>query len=106
MLLQMSLMQGKPKKLDCDARRSEGFEAGGHNGLTNHNALSCPQVVDAVKIPVIAAGGIADGDKCLRRLALGAQAVQIGTRLQATVEASSHPNYKQAIVDAKDNDTI
>jgi len=97
----------KAEEAGCDAVVAEGFEAGGHNGIDEITTLCLvPQVVDAVKIPVIAAGGIADGRQMFAALALGAQAVQIGTRFAATVEASSHPNYKQAIVDAKDNDTI
>lgn len=97
----------KAEDAGCDALVAEGFEAGGHNGIDEITTLCLvPQVVDAVKIPVIAAGGIADGRQMLAALSLGAQAVQIGTRFAATVEASSHPNFKQAIVEAADNDTI
>jgi enoyl-[acyl-carrier protein] reductase II len=97
----------KAEYAGCDAVVAEGFEAGGHNGIDEITTLCLvPQVVDAVKIPVIAAGGIADGRQMLACLALGAQAVQIGTRFAATVEASSHPLYKQAIVDAEDNSTV
>jgi len=97
----------KAEEAGCDAVIAEGFEAGGHNGIDEITTLCLvPQVVDAVKIPVIAAGGIADGRQMLAALALGAQAVQIGTRFAATIESSSHQNYKQAVVDAEDNATI
>ncbi len=97
----------KAEEAGCDAVVAEGFEAGGHNGIDEITTLCLvPQVVDAVKIPVIAAGGIADGRQMLACLALGAQAVQIGTRFAATVESSSHPLYKQAVVHAEDNATV
>jgi enoyl-[acyl-carrier protein] reductase II len=97
----------KAEEAGCDAVVAEGFEAGGHNGIDEITTLCLvPQVVDAVKIPVIAAGGIADGRQILACLALGAQAVQIGTRFAATVESSSHPLYKQAVVEAEDNGTV
>lgn len=97
----------KAEAIGCDAVVAEGFEAGGHNGIDEITTLCLvPQVVDAVKIPVIAAGGIADGRQMLAALALGAQAVQIGTRFAATIESSSHPNYKQAVLRAEDNGTI
>lgn len=90
-----------------DAVVAEGFEAGGHNGrdeLTTFTLL--PQVVDAVKIPVIAAGGIADGRGIAAALALGAQAVQLGTRFVATQESSAHDNFKQAVLRAQATDTM
>lgn len=97
----------KAEEAGCDAVVAEGFEAGGHNGIDEITTLCLvPQVVDAVKIPVIAAGGIADGRQMLAALALGAQAVQIGTRFAATIESSSHPNYKNAVVEAEDNATV
>jgi enoyl-[acyl-carrier protein] reductase II len=97
----------KAEEAGCDALVAEGFEAGGHNGIDEITTLCLvPQVVDAVKIPIIAAGGIADGRQMLACLALGAQAVQIGTRFAATVESSSNPRYKQAVVEAEDNSTI
>ncbi len=91
----------------CDAVVAEGFEAGGHNGI-DEIATFClvPQVVDAVPIPVIAAGGIADGRQMCAAMALGAEGVQIGTRFAATVESSSHERYKQAIVEAQDSSTL
>jgi enoyl-[acyl-carrier protein] reductase II len=97
----------KAEEAGCNAVVAEGFEAGGHNGIDEITTLALvPQVVDAVKIPVIAAGGIADGRQLLAVLALGAQAAQIGTRFAATIEASSHVNYKNAVVQAEDTSTI
>lgn len=97
----------KAEEAGCDAVVAEGFEAGGHNGIDEVTTLCLvPQVVDVVNIPVIAAGGIADGRQVHAALALGAQAVQIGTRFAATVESSSHVNYKQAVVAAIDTDTV
>jgi enoyl-[acyl-carrier protein] reductase II len=91
----------------CDAVVAEGFEAGGHNGI-DETTMFClvPQVVDAVPIAVIAAGGIADGRQMCAAMALGAEGVQLGTRFAATVESSSNERYKQAIVDANDNSTL
>ena len=65
-----------------------------------------PQLVDAVKIPVIAAGGIADGRGILAAFSLGADGVQIGTRFAATIESSAHENYKKKVVEAKDDGTV
>lgn len=97
----------KAQEVGCDAVVAEGFEAGGHNGVDEITTLVLvPQVVDAVKIPVIAAGGIANGRGMLAAFALGAEGVQVGTRFAATIESSAHERYKQAIVNAKDNDTI
>ncbi len=96
----------KAEDAGCDAIVAEGFEAGGHNGIDEITTLSLvPQVVDAVNIPVIAAGGIADGRQIAACMALGAEGVQIGTRFAASIEASSSPLFKQKIVEAKDNDT-
>lgn len=90
----------------CDAIVAEGFEAGGHNGRDEITTFTLiPQVVDAVKIPVIAAGGIGDGRGMYAALALGAQGVQIGTRFAATIESSLHPSFKDAIVKAGPGDT-
>ncbi len=83
----------------------EGTEAGGHVGELTTMAL-VPQVVDAIKIPVIAAGGIADGRGYVAALALGAIGVQVGTCLLVADECPIHENYKQAILDAKDTDTV
>ena len=91
----------------CDAVVAEGFEAGGHNGVDETTTLALvPQVADAVDIPVIAAGGIADGRGLAAALALGAGGVQVGTRFAATVESSAHANYKDAVVAAGDGDTV
>lgn len=96
----------KAEAAGCDAVVAEGFEAGGHNGIDETTTLVLvPQVVDAVRIPVIAAGGIADGRAMLAALALGAAGVQIGTRFAATVESSAHEAFKQAIVSCGEGDT-
>lgn len=97
----------KAQDVGCDAVVAEGFEAGGHNGIDEITTLSLiPQVADAVTIPVIAAGGIADGRQMLAAFALGADGVQIGTRFAATVESSAHQLYKQKIVEAGDGGTV
>lgn len=84
---------------------AEGFESGGHIGELTTMTL-VPQVCDAVSIPVIAAGGIADGRGIAAALMLGAQAVQVGTRFLVANECNIHPNYKNKILNAKDIDTI
>ena len=84
---------------------AEGCESGGHVGDTTTMAL-VPQVVDAVNIPVIAAGGIADGRGMAAAFMLGAQAVQMGTRFLTARECNVHPNYKEKVLKAKDRDTI
>ncbi len=90
-----------------DAVVAEGFEAGGHNGRDEITTLVLiPQVVDAVKIPVIAAGGIADGRQMAAALCLGAEGVQIGSRFAATIESSAHDNFKKAIVAATPASTM
>jgi len=90
-----------------DAIVAEGTEAGGHNGVDEIATMALvPQVVDAVSVPVIAAGGIADGRGIYAALALGASGVQMGTRFACTLESSSHPGYRQAVVEAPDNGTI
>lgn len=96
----------KAQDAGCNAVVAEGFEAGGHNGIDEITTLCLvPQVVDALDIPVIAAGGIATGAQIAACMVLGAEGVQIGTRFAATTEASSSEAFKQKIVDAKDNDT-
>lgn len=91
----------------CDAVVAEGFEAGGHNGRDESTTLTLvPQVVDAVDLPVIAAGGIADGRGLAAALALGADAVQVGTRFAAAQESSAHEVYKQAVVRCGDTGTF
>ena len=91
-------------KLGVDAFIAEGTESGGHVGEMTTMAL-VPQVVDAVDVPVIAAGGIADGRQMAAALSLGACGVQVGTCLLTSEECPIHPNYKQAPLDAKDSDT-
>lgn len=89
----------------ADAVIAEGTESGGHIGETSTIVL-VPQVVDAVDIPVVAAGGIADGRGLAAAICLGACGVQIGTRFIATYECSAHENFKRAILKAGDRDTI
>ena len=97
----------KAEAAGCDAVVGEGVEAGGHNGADETTTICLiPQIVDAVNIPVIAAGGIADGRGILATFSLGAEGVQMGTRFAATIESSAHPNYKKYVVEANDNDTI
>ena len=97
----------KAEEVGCDAIVAEGFEAGGHNGIDEITTMTLvPQVVDAVKIPVIAAGGIADGRGMLAAFSLGAEGVQVGTRFAATKESSASPAYKEKIVTAQDGDTV
>lgn len=89
----------------ADAVVVEGTESGGHVGELTTLAL-VPQVVDAVKIPVIAAGGIADRRGVLAVFALGASGIQVGTVLLASEECPIHENYKRMVIEAKDTDTI
>lgn len=97
----------KAQDAGCDAVVAEGFEAGGHNGREETTTLVLvPAVVDAVSIPVIAAGGIATGRQMLAAMALGASGVQVGSRFVASEEASSHINFKNAVVSATEGDTI
>jgi enoyl-[acyl-carrier protein] reductase II len=93
------------ERAGADAVVAEGQESGGHIGELTTMAM-IPQIVDAVKIPVIAAGGIADFRQVLAAFALGAKGVQCGTVFLASDEAPIHANYKQIILDAKDIDTI
>ncbi|ECO1666303.1 enoyl-[acyl-carrier-protein] reductase FabK [Listeria monocytogenes] len=93
------------EKMGADAVIAEGTEAGGHVGETTTMAL-LPQIVDAVTIPVIGAGGIADGRGIVAALALGAKGVQIGTRFLATDECPVHPDFKAAVIKAYDRDTM
>ena len=93
------------EKAGADAVVAEGGEAGGHVGeLTTMTLL--PQVVDAVKIPVIAAGGVGDGRGIAAAFMLGASGVQVGTRFLVAYECTVHQNYKQKILNAKDIDTV
>jgi enoyl-[acyl-carrier protein] reductase II len=97
----------KAEACGVDGVIAEGIEAGAHNGTDELPLFALiPQVVDEVSIPVIAAGGIADARGVVAAFALGAEAVQLGTRFIAVDENSAHLNYKQAIVDARDTDTV
>jgi enoyl-[acyl-carrier protein] reductase II len=93
------------ERAGADALVAEGSESGGHIGDVNTLPL-VPQVVDAVQIPVVAAGGIADGRGLVAALALGAVGVQMGTRFICTTECNVHSNYKDMIVKAGDRSTI
>lgn len=92
------------ERAGADAVVAEGTEAGGHIGSSTTMTL-VPQVVDAVNIPVIAAGGIADGRGFAAAMMLGAQGVQIGTRFIVATESIVHENYKQKVIKAKDIDS-
>ncbi len=93
------------ERAGADALVAEGSESGGHIGDVNTFPL-VPQVVDAVRIPVVAAGGIADGRGLVAALALGAAGIQMGTRFICTNECQVHPNYKEMVVKAGDRATI
>lgn len=96
----------KAEDAGCDAVVAEGFEAGGHNGREETTTLVLvPSVVEAVKIPVIAAGGIATGRQMLAAMVLGAEGVQMGSRFVASDEASSHINFKEIVVNSQEGDT-
>src|SRR5665213_2801834 len=91
----------------CDAVVAEGFEAGGHNGREETTTLVLlPLVSASVKIPVIAAGGIATGRQMLACMVLGAEGVQMGSRFVASEEASAHQNFKNAVINANEGDTM
>jgi enoyl-[acyl-carrier protein] reductase II len=97
----------KSEDAGVDAIVAEGFEAGGHNGREETTTLCLiPPVSDAVKIPVIAAGGIASGRAMAAAIALGAQGVQVGTRFAACLESSAHQNFKDKIRSVTEGDTI
>jgi len=93
------------ERFGIDAIVAEGMESGGHVGDTTTMAL-LPQVVDAVKVPVIAAGGIADGRGLVATLSLGAQGVQIGTRFVCSSECVAHEMFKERILSAQDRMTM
>ncbi len=97
----------KAELAGCDAIIAEGFEAGGHNGREETTTMVLiPLVCESVQIPVIAAGGIATGRQMFACMVLGADAVQMGSRFVASEEASSHLNFKKAVINAKEGDTI
>jgi len=95
----------KMERLGVSGIIAEGSESGGHIGELNTMAL-VPQIVDAVNIPVLAAGGIADSRGVIAALALGAEGVQIGTRFICSTECTVHENYKQIIINSKDRDAV
>ena len=102
-----SLFAQKSEMAGCDAVVAEGFEAGGHNGREETTTLVLiPAVRESVTIPVIAAGGIATGRQMLAAMVLGADGVQIGSRFVCTPEASSHNQFKQAVLNANEGDTL
>ena len=97
----------KSEEAGCDAIVAEGFEAGGHNGREETTTMVLiPAVVNSVKIPVIAAGGIATGRQMLAAMVMGAEGVQMGSRFVASEEASSHINFKNAVINSNEGDTI
>lgn len=97
----------KSEEAGVDAIVAEGFEAGGHNGREETTTMVLiSQVSKALKIPVIAAGGIGNGSQMAAAFALGADGVQAGSRFVATPESSAHQNFKDAVIKAKEGDTI
>ena len=96
----------KARDAGVDAVVAEGFEAGGHNGREETTTLTLiPTVREQLELPLIAAGGIATGRAMLAAMVLGADGVQVGSRFVASEEASSHPAFKQRVVDAGEGDT-
>lgn len=98
-------MAKKMEKLGADAVIAEGTEAGGHIGEITTMCLT-PQIVDAVSVPVVCAGGIADARAAVAAFALGAEGIQVGTRFICSDECIAHDNYKQAVLKAKDRDAV
>ena len=97
----------KAEEAGVDAVVAEGFEAGGHNGRDETTTMCLvPMVAKKINIPLIAAGGIATGRAMLAAMNLGADAVQVGSRFVASVEASAHNNFKQAVISAQEGDTL
>src|SRR5690242_4077236 len=97
----------KSEEAGCDAVVAEGFEAGGHNGREETTTMVLvPSVAKAVTIPVIAAGGIGNGRQMLAAMVLGAEGVQMGSRFVASEEASSHIEFKKAVINSTEGDTI
>ena len=106
-VISSSTFARKSETAGCDAVVAEGFEAGGHNGREETTTMVLiPAVVDAVKIPVIAAGGIATGRQMFAAMAMGAEGVQMGSRFVASEEASSHMSFKNAVIGSKEGDTV
>jgi len=101
-----SIFALKAQEAGVDAIVAEGFEAGGHNGRDETTTLTLiPMVKEKIQIPIIAAGGIATGRGMLAAMILGADGVQVGSRFAASIESSSHDNFKQTIVNVKEGDT-
>lgn len=97
----------KAQEAGCDAVVAEGFEAGGHNGREETTSMVLiPAVKKAITIPLIAAGGIATGRQMLAAMILGAEGVQVGSRYVASEEASSHLNFKEAVINSNEGDTV
>lgn len=97
----------KAEQAGVDAVVAEGFEAGGHNGREETTTfVLVPLVRDAISLPLLAAGGIANGRGILAAEALGAEGVQVGSRFVASLESSVHPNFKQKVVQAGEGDTM
>ena len=96
----------KSQEAGVDAVVAEGFEAGGHNGREETTTMVLiPQIARELKVPLIAAGGIGTGAQMLAAMALGAEAVQIGSRFVASVESSAHPAFKQKVLEAREGST-
>ncbi|AOZ98438.1 NAD(P)H-dependent flavin oxidoreductase [Flavobacterium commune] len=96
----------KAQEAGVDAVVAEGFEAGGHNGRDETTTFTLiPMVKEQIKIPIIAAGGIANGNGMLAAMVLGADGVQLGSRFAASVESSAHDNFKQVILNTKEGGT-
>ena len=97
----------KAEEAGCDAIVAEGFEAGGHNGREETTTMVLiPSVVNEVKLPVFGAGGIVNGRQALAAMVLGAEGVQMGSRFVASEEASSHMEFKKAVIHSQEGDTI
>lgn len=97
----------KAESLGADAVIAVGFEGGGHLGRDDVGTMVLtPRIVEAVSIPVLASGGIADGRGLAAALALGAEGIELGTRFVAVQESNAHPNYQQALVEASETDTV
>jgi len=97
----------KAEEAGCDAVVAEGFEAGGHNGREETTTMVLlPSVVNAVKLPVLGAGGIVNGRQMLAAMVMGAEGIQMGSRFVASKEASSHEEFKKAVIHSQEGDTI
>ena len=97
----------KAEEAGCDAVVAEGFEAGGHNGREETTTMVLvPAVANAVKVPVLAAGGIVTGRQMLAAMVMGAEGVQMGSRFVASEEASSHFAFKNAVINSGEGDTV